>query len=182
MEYNPVLHLEPPPRDTTRPWPWWAYFLFAIVGPIILSIAFVRLFGGDFEWLYPFALPVWSYTVTIVKIIVMFAWITRVRRCPVSRTRAILGAWVFLVGGLHALFAAAANLLFSLAHPLSFLCMVAAVMAGVFYLHAYCEIRPARVGRRRRSFREVLSWACVASLAFGSASVILFFHGSPVFD
>ncbi|MCY2927681.1 MAG: hypothetical protein NT031_20015 [Planctomycetota bacterium] len=181
MEIEPASRPETPAPDSTRPWPRWLYVLFAILGPLTLSIAFAPYFGGDFKWLYPFALPVWSYAVTAVKIVAMFAWIIRGRRAAVPRAIATIGAWVFLVGGLHALFAAASNLLFSLMNPLAFLSMAAALMAGVCYLHAYCEIRPASIDTYHLPFRGVMSRASVAALAFGAASVILFFHRSPIF-
>ncbi|MCY2927680.1 MAG: hypothetical protein NT031_20010 [Planctomycetota bacterium] len=118
------------------------YVLFAVIGPIYLSVLYYPAFGDSGIGGYPFSLPMWSYSITAGKILAMIAWLCLgVRLTGKAPTLRWSIAVVFLVGGLHAWCCVGFNARAVLDQgSVNIVSLGLAVLAGVMYLRAFYEV------------------------------------------
>ena len=152
------------------------YVLFAVIGPIYLSVLYYPAFGEAGIGGYPFALPTWAYSITAGKILAMIAWLCLgVRLTGKAPTLRWAIAVVFLLGGLHAWCCVGFNAVPAMDQGVNTVSLGLAVLAGVMYLRAFYEVFEGLPDTRRFSFGAVVFWAIIL-VAAAVALASLVFH------
>ncbi|MCY2928940.1 MAG: hypothetical protein NTV86_05495 [Planctomycetota bacterium] len=152
------------------------YVLFAVIGPVYLSALYYGLFGDVAIGGYPFAMPIWAYSITTAKVVAMIAWLLLgthlTHKAPTLRW---LIAVIFLCGGLHAWFCVGFNAfrLPSEVQALHAANLGLAALAGVFYLRAFYEVFEGLPDTKRFSFGVVVFWAIILVVAGVALTVVL---------
>ena len=154
------------------------YVLFAVIGPIYLSVLYYSVFGTVGILSYPFSLPTWAYSITTAKIVAMIAWLCLgVRLTHGTPTLRWVIAVVFLMGGLHAWCCVGFNIRPAIdqgqGRALHAVSLALAALAGVMYLRAFYEVFEGLPDTKRFSFGAVVFWAIILVVILAAVASVL---------